>query len=284
LASLNAGELEAYRQQRTAAAAQEDVLNPGNWKTNSESVFPPRMHHLTLSDESPESLQGISELIHRLFSGNPPVSVRQIEWSYSRDRGRRRYDREYRTILGSDLDLTFPTAKELSKIVANSLLPSNEFAVANIKEGAQTSPSFGGLGMDVEPSETSYKENKDKEVDPDIPATFVHLCPDYSDETRYLRQFLEKGHRMTVRTNYVNMERLQFYYQTLPLDAAESDLDDLDQLEVQEDSSKDYQSLTAIHHPDYAGDGTGEYFFPLETGAYEGGLSSLEPEEDGQKY
>ena len=89
---------------------------------------------------------------------------------------------------------------------------------------------------------------------------------------------------MTVRTNYVNMERLQFYFQALPQDAPESDLDDLEQLEVQEDSSKDYQSLTAIHHPDYAGDGSGEYFFPLETGAYEGGLSSLEPEEGGQMY
>jgi hypothetical protein len=39
--------------------------------------------------------------------------------------------------------------------------------------------------------------------------------------------------------------------------------------------------LTAVHHPDYAGEGSGEYFFPLETGAYEGGLSStyMEPEE-----
>jgi len=286
LATMTTDELEAFKQQRTEAVAQEDALNP-NRQTDFERVFPPRMHHLTLTDESPESLQGISDVIHRhfaSFSGNPPVSVRQLEWSYPRGPGRRRYEREYRTILGSDLDLTFPTAKELSKTVANSLLPSNEFAVANIKEGAQTSPSFGGLGMDIDPSPTFSQGNKEKEVDPDIPATFVHLCPDYRDETRYLRQFLEKGYRMTVRTNYVNMERLQFYYQTLPLESPESDLDELEQLEVQEDSSKDYQSLTAIHHPDYAGDGSGEYFFPLETGAYEGGLSSLEPEEGGQMF
>jgi len=286
LASMTTDELAAYKKQRADTVAQDDLLNP-NRKADFTSIFPIRMHHLILSDESPETLQGISDLIHRHFtsySGNPPVSVRQLEWSNVRGPSRRRYEREYRTILGSDLDLTFPTAKELSKTVANSLLPSNEFAVANIKEGAQTSPSFGGLGMDIDPSPTSNTENLDKAVDPNIPATFIHLCPDYRDETRYLRQFLEKGYRMSVRTNYVNMERLQFYFQALPEDAPESDLDELEQLEVQEDSAKDYQSLTAIHHPDYAGDGSGEYFFPLETGAYEGGLSSLEPEEGGQMY
>jgi hypothetical protein len=279
-------ELELYKKRRAESVEQSDPLNPTR-QTDFDSVFPLRMHHLTLSDESPETLQGVSELIYRHFasySGNPPVSVRQLEWSSTRGPGRRQYDREYRTVLGSDLDLTFPTAKELSKTIANSLLPSNEFAVANIKEGAKTSPSFGGLGMDIDPSATSYQQNLEKSVDPNIPATFVHLCPDYRDETRYLRQFLEKGYRMTVRTNYVNMERLQFYFQTLPQDSTESDLDELEQLEVQEDSAKDYQSLTAIHHPDYAGDGSGEYFFPLETGAYEGGLSSLEPEEGGQMY
>ena len=289
LASMTADELKAYKQQRAEAMAEVDPLKPTH-KTDFESVFPQRMHHLTLSDESPESLQSVSELIHRHFksySGSPLVSVKQLEWSNPRGPGRRRYEREYRTILGSDLDLTFPTAKELSKTVANSLLPSNEFAVTNIKEGAETSPSvgsFGGLGMDADSSPKDYEEDFDREVNPDIPATFVHLCPDYRDETRYLRQFLEKGYRMTVRTNYVEMERLQFYFQTLPLDAPESDLEELEQLEVQEDSSKDYQSLTAIHHPDYAGEGSGEYFFPLETGAYEGGLSSLEPEEGGPMY
>jgi len=60
----------------------------------------------------------------------------------------------------------------------------------------------------------------------------------------------------------------------------------LDSLEVQEDSDKDYQSLVAIHHPDYAGDGSGEYFFPLETGAYEGGglSASLEPDTENGMY
>jgi hypothetical protein len=166
------------------------------------------------------------------------------------------------------------------------LLPSNEFAVANIKEGASTAPSFGALGMDPEPSATSYPEPIDREVDTSIPPTFIHLCPDYRDEVMYLRQFLEKGFRMTVRTSYVKMERLRFVFQTMPKGTPETNLEALDSLELQEEISRDYQSLTAIHHPDYAGEGSGEYFFPLETGAYEGGMSTtyMEPENDGYPY
>ena len=294
-ASMTSNELEQYKKQRKETMEEEVSLNSiqNHNRNKLTNLVPQRMHHLTLSDESPESLHRVSEMYKRHFSDTSPspVSVKQVEWSYPRRQqqqqtgGRRRYDHEYRTIVGSDLDLTFPTAKELSRACANMLLPSNEFAVANIKEGAETSPSFGGLGMDPEPSETSYKEPLDQEVDPNIPPTFIHLCPDYRDEVRYLRQFLEKGFRMTVRTNRVNMERLQFYFQTLPQDSPESDLEELDSMEVQEDSDKDYQSLTAIHHPDYAGDGSGEMFFPLETGAYEGGgLSVLEPETDAGLY
>jgi len=249
LASMTSDELKVYKQERKLAKADVLALNGG--RDNFSSVFPQGVHHLTLSDESPESLQGVDEMIQRHFRGStssPNVSVQQIEWSHPS--GKRRYEREYRTVVGSDLDLSFPTAKELSKTVANILLPSNELAAANMKEGRPG-------------------------IDPGIPATFVHLCPDYRDETQYLRQFLEKGHLMTVRTNYVSMERLQFYFQSLPQGSPESDLDQLDEMEVQEDISRDYQSMTAIHSPDYAGEGLGEYFFPLETGAYEGGLNRM---------
>lgn len=282
LATMAPQELEAYKLQREQDA--QDVLHKR--KESFSAVLPPRLYHLTLTDESPESLKGISEMIHRHFLGTSSarVSVQQLEWSHSR--GRRKYDRSYRTILGSDLDLSFPTAKELSKTVANMLLPSNEFAIANMKEplrSSSSSKSFGAIGIDPEPTSTSENE-KDQEVDPSIPATFVHLCPDYRDETRYLRQLLEKGYLMTVRTNYVNMERLQFGIQTLPQGSPESDLDELEELEVQEDSSKDYQSMTAIHSPEYGGEGLGEYFFPIETGAYEGGLSSLDSDRGGPYY
>jgi len=282
LASMTSNEIEQYKKQRQET--NEVSLNSIQQRHKLSDLIPQQMHHLTLSDESPESLNRVSEMYKQHFSDDSPVSVKQVEWSYPRRQ--HRFDYEYRTIIGSDLDLTFPTAKELSKAVANMLLPSNEFAIASIQEGAKTSPSFGALGMDPEPSETSYQEPLVKEVDPSIPPTFIHLCPDYRDEVRYLRQFLEKGYLMTVRSNYVNMERLQFYFQTLPQDSPESEIEGLDSLEVQEDSDKDYQSLVVIQNQDYAGDGSGEYFFPLETGAYEGGglSASLEPDTESGMY
>ena len=90
---------------------------------------------------------------------------------------------------------------------------------------------------------------------------------------------------MTVQTGYLKMERLQFVLQSLPKEAPESDIEDLD-LELKDEMYRSYQSLTAIHHPDYAGDGTGQYFFPLETGEYEGGSRNtyLELEEGGSPW
>eukprot|EP00536_Pseudo-nitzschia_multiseries_P014420 jgi/Psemu1/246090/estExt_Genewise1.C_6990004 len=261
LATMTPGERNDFKAQRQAQAAAETedalALGGGQRKRDNFSLLVPEgVFHLTLSDESVESLRGAQELVQRHFkssaasSGAASVSVEPVEWSHSTGRGKRGPQKtpQFRTILGSDLDLSFPTARELSKTVANSLLPSNQLAAPNMDEQRT------GL-------------------DPTVPATFVHLSPEYRDETRYLRQFLEQGHLMAVRTNYVSMERLQFYFQSLPQGSPESDLDGLEELEVQEDTSRDYQSLTAVHSPDYAGEGLGEYFFPLETGAYEGGLS-----------
>ncbi|KAG7357462.1 hypothetical protein IV203_002150 [Nitzschia inconspicua] len=288
-ATMSKEELTRHKQQLTQTESQQDIVDGVMTVPKHESsLFPRRMHRLTLSDESPEALQGAFELIKKHSTANQ-VSIKPLQWSVPRRiSNNRRYDHEYRTIVGSDLELSFPTAKELARTVANMLLPSNEFAVANIKEGANTAPSFGALGMDPEPSPTSYQERYDEEVDPSIPPTFIHLCPDYRDEATYLRQFLEKGFRMSVRTAYVKMQRLQFVFQPMEEGTPERELEQLDSLELQEETSRDYQSLTAVHHPDYAGDGSGEYFFPLETGAYEGGLSntyydsnSMEPEEGG---
>jgi hypothetical protein len=283
-ATMSKEDLKRHKQQLTQTESQQQIIDEVmTVPKHDASPFPKRMHHLTLSDESPEALQGAFEMIKKRFRSDQ-VSVKLLEWSLPRRTGtNRRYDHEYRTIVGCDLEMTFPVAKELARTVANMLLPSNEFAIANIKEGANTAPSFGALGMDPEPSPTSHQERYDMEVDPSIPPTFVHLCPDYRDEVTYLRQFLEKGFLMSVRTSYVKMQRLQFVLQPMDQDTPEEELEKLDSLELQEETSRDYQSLTAVHHPDYAGEGSGEYFFPLETGAYEGGLSStyLEPEEGG---
>jgi hypothetical protein len=59
----------------------------------------------------------------------------------------------------------------------------------------------------------------------------------------------------------------------MPSSAPEAELDDLE-LELAHESRSTYLSLTAHHHLDYAGEGSGEWFFPVETGEYDGSLSS----------
>jgi hypothetical protein len=257
-----------------------------------KEVFPPRMRHLTLSEEGEERL-GAAYPAVRHFS-NGLVSLKDIRWS-TRIQGRR-YDHYYRTILGSDMDFSYPNSKELARAVANYLLPSDPMAIVSTKDGAagaasSTGPSssFGGIGMDLGETTTTQRSQQQSDpkhdVDPQIPPTFVHVCPDVRENVTYLRQALENGFKMTVQTGYLKLERLQFVPQALPEDAPEEELEDLD-LELKDESNRSYQSLTAIHHPDYAGDGTGEYFFPLETGEYESGSRSpyLEPEEGGSPW
>ncbi|KAG7339271.1 hypothetical protein IV203_002477 [Nitzschia inconspicua] len=247
VATMSKEELTRHKQQLTQTESQQDIVDGVMTVPKHESsLFPRRMHRLTLSDESPEALQGAFELIKKHSTANQ-VSIKPLQWSVPRRiSNNRRYDHEYRTIVGSDLELSFPTAKELARTVANMLLPSNEFAVANIKEGANTAPS----------------------LEPWVWTPNHHLHP--------------------TKNAYVKMQRLQFVFQPMEEGTPERELEQLDSLELQEETSRDYQSLTAVHHPDYAGDGSGEYFFPLETGAYEGGLSntyydsnSMEPEEGG---
>ena len=247
-----------------------------------KDVFPKRMHHLTISDEGEDGIRAAYDIVKGFLSGE--VSLKDVCWS--RRTPGRRYDHYYRLVLGSDIDFTYPSARELARTVANYLLPSNEFAVATVKGAAGSSAgSFGALGMDMAAPSSHPPSDPERAIDPKIPATFVHVCPDTRENTMYLRQFLEKGFRMTVNTGYLKMERLQFVFQALPEDAPESDIEDLD-LELKDERYRSYQSLTAMHHPDYAGEGSGEYFFPLETGEYEGGSRTtyLEPEEGGSPW
>ena len=248
-----------------------------------EDVFPPKMYRLTLSEEDEEGLKDAYDFAKEFSKGE--VSLKCVRWG-NRIPGRR-YEHYYRTIIGSDMDFSYPNAKELARTVANYLLPSNEFASMSTRNDAFSSGgSFGAIGMDMESTAPpAQKKDSQEEVDPSIPPTFVHVCPDTRENTMYLRQFLEKGFKMTVNSSFLKLGRLQFVFQTLPEDASEEDIENLD-LELKDESSRSYQVLSAFHHPDYAGDGTGEYFFPLETGEYEGGSRStyLEPEEGGSPW
>lgn len=253
-------------------------------------IFPKRMQDLTLSGENQEELRDAYDNVKGFPTGK--VSLKDVRWS-TRIPGRR-YGPFYRLIVGSDIDFSYPTSKELARTIANYLLPSNEFAVSNIKNpndrsGGGGGGGFGAIGMDLgTPRSTnggSSSTEPSRQVDTTIPSTFVHVCPDTRETTKYLRQYLEKGFRMTVNTGYLKMERLQFVFQAVPEEEIESTIEEMD-LELKDETFRSYQVLRATHHPDYAGDGNGEYFFPLETGEYEGGRRStyLEPEEGGSPW
>jgi hypothetical protein len=250
---------------------------------HADHMFPTRLHHLTLSDEDKGDLQDTYDNVRRSRLSPEKVSIKEVPWSHRVPQ--RHYHKFYHTIIGSDIDFAYPTAKELARVVANSLLPSNPMA----REAAQAAEkkssggaSFGGMGMEMGASRRREEEapsDPETEVDPMIPPTFVHVCPDDRDDLPYLRQFLEKGFRMTVDIGYIKLQKLAFAFQILPQDAHESELESME-LVPKAEKGVAYQSLTAVHHPDYAGEGSGEYFFPLETGEYEGGSRStyLEPE------
>lgn len=93
---------------------------------------------------------------------------------------------------------------------------------------------------------------------------------------------------MSVDTSILSMDHIQFAIQTVEDNAnrtkststsatisilnndqeEEAWLDSL-VLEVQDWNTVEYRVMIAQHHPDYLGGGTGEYFFPLETGAWD---------------
>lgn len=75
---------------------------------------------------------------------------------------------------------------------------------------------------------------------------------------------------MSVAQGYLLIEKLTFDFQMLPSGEPESTLDKIP-LELKETTEMSYISLTAEHSVDYGGEGTGEYFFPMETGQYDDG-------------
>jgi hypothetical protein len=170
------------------------------------------------------------------WNRRPLRSVRQIKPQVSQ---------EYRVIVASDIAFTYPEAKELARCVASRLEPSYRYLTAVDR------------GYDDKP----------------ILPTFVHVCRDVRDDAVYLQRILEKGYKMDVRTGYITLEKLLFHYQTLDSSAPESELDEI-ALELQDVKETTFQVLCATHHPDYAGEGSGEMFFPMETGEYESGGSS----------
>jgi hypothetical protein len=201
-----------------------------------ETLLPESVELLTLSDADQDVL---NQAFHNVKeSGVKPskVAMGVLDWRKPKQLRDRRVPEQYQTIFCSDVTFTYPEAKELARTVANRLEASNPFL-------------------------TTAK--------PNLPTPrFVMVAPDDRDDIPYLVRILEKGYRMSVAQGYLKLEKLAFRYQMLPESEPESDLDDVE-LELQEFKELFYQSLTAQHHPDYRGEGSGELFFPLESGEYD---------------
>jgi hypothetical protein len=226
----------------------DDILTISNKK---DALFPTELDVLVLTDvaESDLAATALANLKAAGVSGKK-VALNLLDWrvrGVPAPRGQRRTIDEYRTIVGSDFSFSYPETKELARTVANRLLPTAPFLYAS----AATTP---------------------------LPR-FVYVCPDGRDDVPYLRRMLEKGYRMTTSMHYLKVEKLTFAFQKLLAGEPETALDDLE-LELQDFREIKYESLVAQHHFDYKGEGSGELFFPIETGEYEatGGSTFLEKE------
>ena len=122
---------------------------------------------------------------------------------------------------------------------------------------------------------------------PQLTPRFIHVCRERREETVYLRKYMTEGCRMNVSTNYITVEKIGFAIQSIdsvPPNEENALLDPLE-LEVASFDELKYQVITAQHHVDYTGGGSGELFFPMEATDFSvgqrgsgGGGGGLEPE------
>jgi hypothetical protein len=261
----------------------DDVLT-----INTKNVLLPKnLDRITLTDESIQNLEiAMDYCAQSNIKSNSKLLVEQLQWRIPHQRSssdtlrnsrnnnnnfmgltdnnidnqqRIRY-KEYNTIIACGIDYTYPETKEMARTIANR--------VECISRTRNPHDSVKALSRFV----NIFCENRDTNVS-------------------YLRSYLEKGYKMSTSIDYIKLEKLIFQYQIVPNDIGsrsgstnneDNILDDLE-LELLNVIEKNYQSLVSIHHPDYIGGGSGEYFFPMETGEYDSTISSstqsyLEPD------
>jgi hypothetical protein len=234
----------------------EDILTIGKDRTGP---FPPELELLSITDVNEDQLVKITNNVKAsgLKSGYK-VNIDVLDWRTRKVQPRMNRPSspssqplEYRTVVASDVVFSYPETKELARAVAHRVEPITPYIYQTKRSTATTTT---------------------------LPS-FVHVCPDDRDDVTYLRRILEKGYRMSVSSKFLKLEKLIFHLQKLPSGQPESELDDID-LELKDCKEIKYQALVAQHHPDYAGGGSGEWFFPIETGEYEatGGSTFLEKE------
>jgi hypothetical protein len=231
----------------------QDILTIAKEKPGG--LFPNELKMLTLTNSNAyeDSLQHAMHYCKRAGVTPSKVSVERLDWNTREVRPRglgQKVVKEYATVVASDVAFSYPETKELARTVAHRLAPTAWYDTT-----ATTVPRF------------------------------VHVCPESRQDVPYLHRILNQGYRMTVATAYLKLEKLQFVVQRLPESAPESALDE-EELEVQDVKEMYFLALIAQHHPDYVGEGSGELFFPMETGEYEvrSGSTYLEPDAGGSPW
>jgi hypothetical protein len=200
-------------------------------KQNFQVHLPPNVDTLTLTDSHVEMLNVAFRNIKQSGLAPHKVVLQELDWTRH---PKIADDARFQVILGCDLLVSYPTAKELARTAAFMLEP-------------------GG--------------------------TLVHVGPDHGENVGYLKKFLQQGYLMNVSSGYLKLETRTYKVQCLDETQDESQLDSLDLVEHAAVRESTFESVLAFHHADYDGI-NGEYFFPMETGAYDARIQStyLEPE------
>jgi hypothetical protein len=215
----------------------EDILTISK---KFDGLLPQELKSLTISDASAANLEDAVRLANAMGIPKSKLNFAELDWRIRHVSGRpsplgqRHQYPDFSSIIAAGLSFTFPEAKGLARTIAHQLQPS--------------APALTSLDRKPVPR-------------------FAIVTPElHADCLVDLRHLLERGYKMATATQYLKVEKITFLLQktTQP----ESTLDDLD-LEVSDVREIQFTALTAQHHPEYTGGGSGELFFPMETGAYE---------------
>lgn len=205
---------------------EDDILSIPK---NRDTLLPDALECLFLTEQTKERTDALIRQLKDSGISSPKITAQPLDWT---KRQQRSVEKDFYTIVASDVAFTYPEAKELARTVAHRLQPA-----------------------------AAYLNAKDP-----LPR-FLHVCPDAREDCVYLRQILEKGYRMTCSNGYLKLEKIVFYPQRINKTDDEIVLDGIP-LEVRDFRETEYSSLTSSHHWEYV-EGMGEYFFPIETGEYD---------------
>jgi hypothetical protein len=215
------------RRDEDPKSTQEDEDDILTIATKRNKLVPKSLETVTLTAAEERYLPVL--LKNSQHAGLHSCTVEPLDWKVRHPRVRAA--KEVTTIIAVDLALTYPEAVALARTCAYRLRPSWVG-----RENTKTIPRL------------------------------VHVCPANREDVAYLQRELTTGYKMAAYTSYLKLEQIIFCPQTLSSTVSLEEDEDME-LEVQDMKSLTFTSLIAQHHPDYVGGGSGELFFPADTGA-----------------